>query len=127
MVITWGTLAVTIILIEAQFWIGTSRAEVSCVILSVVVPTAADAWQMAIPVPDKLIECLLCLSDKITKGFNRLPTLSLTLTLYLLGSLLFPLGFGLRGIIRYFSVTTGTVKRTYELTIASWMEPFFTY
>lgn len=117
----------TVVFIEAQLRVSAGRSEMTSMILSVVVAATTDARQVTIPVPDELVKRLLSLSDEIAQRLNRLPAFGLALTFNLLDSLLFPLSFCLRSIIRYFSVTAGALKRANELAIASWMEPFFTY
>lgn len=67
MVIAGRTLLMAIVLVEAQFWVSAGSAEVSCVVLPVMVAVATDAWLMPIPVPDELVERLLCLVAEVSK------------------------------------------------------------
>jgi len=80
MVIAGRALLVAVVFIEAQLRIRTGRAEMARMILAVVVATAANARKMAIPVPDVIVEYLLCLANKMTEGFHCLPTSGLALT-----------------------------------------------
>jgi hypothetical protein len=61
-----------VVLIKAQFRAGPGRAEVSGVILAVMVASATDARQIPVPVPDKFVESVLRLLDEITQGFTAI-------------------------------------------------------
>ncbi len=79
MIVAGRALAVAVVLVEAQFGIGAGRAKVASVILPVMVATATDARQMAIPVPYVLVECLLSLPDEIADWLHRLSAFRLAL------------------------------------------------
>lgn len=77
MIVAGRALAVAVVLVETQLGIGAGRAKVASMILAVMVATATDARQMAIPVPYVLVECLLSLADEIADWLHRLPTFHL--------------------------------------------------
>lgn len=56
----------TVVFVEAQLWVSSGGAEVAGMILAIMIATAADAWLMPIPVPDKLIKRLLRLLCEVT-------------------------------------------------------------
>ena len=72
----------TVVLVEAQLWVGAGGAVMPCVVLPVMVATAADARQMPIPVPDEFIECLLRLLDEVAEWLHRLATFGLLRPLF---------------------------------------------
>lgn len=72
----------TVVLVEAQLWVGAGGAVMPCVVLPVMVATAADARQMPIPVPDEFIECLLRLLDEVAEWLHRLAAFGLLRPLF---------------------------------------------
>ena len=64
-VITWGALAMTVILIKPQFRIGSGSSIVPGVILPCVVTPTTDTRLVFIPFPDVCVECGLCLFCEI--------------------------------------------------------------
>lgn len=116
-----------VVLIEAQLRVRAGGAVMSCVVLPVMVASAADARKMAIPVPDEFVECLLGLLDEVAERLHCLATfgllrpllfrlfaLALLLSPQSLSSVLFGLRFGNGG---------GALIAADDLPIAYWVEP----
>ena len=117
----------TVVLVEAQLWVGAGGAVMPCVVLPVMVATAADARQMPIPVPDEFIECLLCLLNEVAEWLHRLPTFGLlrplffrllALALNLLALRILPGFFGL-----FFADGAGALVTAYGLGVSRRVEP----
>lgn len=71
-----------VVLIEAQLRVSAGGAVMPCVVLPVMVATAADARQMPIPVPDEFIECLLGLLNEVAEWLHSLATFGLLRSLF---------------------------------------------
>ena len=120
-----------VVLIKAQFRAGPGRAEVSGVILAVMVAAATNARQIPVPVPDKLVESVLCLLDEVTQGLHCYPALGLPLAIgsfFLQTALfLFPLLLGFGSIVGGLTVYAGAFIRAHVLLGPDRVKPFTAY
>lgn len=114
-----------VVLVKAQLRVGAGSAVMPCVVLPVMMATAADARQMPIPVPDEFVECLLGLLDEVAEWLHCLAAFCLLcsllfrlLALHLLALCILP---GFSGLL--FADGAGALVAADYLAVTDRMEP----